>query len=70
MPDSERLSSKTMSTGMKIKTRTSFHSLSDDYRRRERGEGMAGRWSHGWEEYEPCGIGLTSHSLPSAAQDM
>lgn len=32
--------------------------------------GMAGRWSRGWEEYEPCGIGLTSHSLPSAAQDM
>lgn len=32
--------------------------------------GMAGRWSRGREEYEPCGIGLTSHSLPSAAQDM
>lgn len=31
---------------------------------------MEGRWSRGWEEYEPCGIGLTSHSLPSAAQDM
>lgn len=36
----------------------------------EDGSGMAGRWSHGREEYEPCGIGLTSHSLPSAAQDM
>lgn len=36
----------------------------------EDGRGMAGRWSRGWEEYEPCGIGLTSHSLPSAAQDM
>lgn len=34
------------------------------------GGGMAGRWSRGREEYEPCGIGLTSHSLPSAAQDM
>lgn len=36
----------------------------------EDGRGMAGRWSRGWEEYKPCGIGLTSHSLPSAAQDM
>lgn len=36
----------------------------------EDGSGMAGRWSRGREEYEPCGIGLTSHSLPSAAQDM
>lgn len=34
------------------------------------GGGMAGPWSRGREEYEPCGIGLTSHSLPSAAQDM
>jgi len=31
---------------------------------------MAGRWSLCWEEYGPCGIGLTSHSLPSASQDM
>lgn len=36
----------------------------------EDGRGMAGRLSRGWEEYEPCGIGLTSHSLPSATQDM
>lgn len=36
----------------------------------ENGREMAGLWSRGWEEYEPCGIGLTSHSLPSAAQDM
>lgn len=36
----------------------------------EGGGGMAGRWSRGWEEYKSCGIGLTSHSLPSAAQDM
>lgn len=37
---------------------------------RRRRKAMAGRWSRGWEEYKPCGIGLTSHSLPSAAQDM
>lgn len=65
---------KTMSTGMKSECEH-FHLINDGERRRRRGEGedgrgMAGRWSRGWEEYEPCGIGLTSHSLPSAAQDM
>lgn len=48
-----------------------FHLINDGGKEKEEdGRGMAGRWSRGWEEYEPCGIGLTSHSLPSAAQDM
>lgn len=33
---------------------------------KKEGRGMASRWSRGWEEYKPCGIGLTSHSLPLA----